>query len=109
PLVEVAVSVMFNEEERLIIQTRQLEDFVVLERGPDARRATEMEPEEFERWAHKFHLRIGHLASGETDRFACTTPAEAKSYHQRLVEALKQLKVFLLANAELEPAASFEL
>ena len=106
---EVAVSVIFDEEERLIIKARQLEDVVVLERGPDARRAKEMEPAEAERWAHKFHLRIGHLESGETDRFACTTPAEAKNYHQRLVEALKQLKIFLLANAELEPPVNFEL
>jgi hypothetical protein len=109
PQVEVIALVAFSEEERLIIESRRLEDYVVLQREPDSRQASKLEPEEMERWAHSFHLRIGDLLKSRPDRFTFDTPADAKIYQQRLTEALKQLKAFIMDNANLGPPTSFEL
>ena len=109
PQVEVVANVQFSEEERLIIESRRLQDYVVLQREPDSRQADKLEPEELERWAHSFHLRISHLMNERPDCFTLDTPADAKVYQQRLIEALRQLKVFIADNAALGAPVSFEV
>ncbi len=99
--VEVVADVHFSEAERLIIQHRGLEDFVVMERRPDSRLATTIPPDELDDWEGAFHLRIGDLLKEAPDRFTLDTPSDAKAYQARLVDALKTLKTFIADNAAL--------
>jgi|SRR5665213_1705919 len=108
PQVEVITDVQFTDEERLIIESRRLQDYVVLQREPNSRQASKLEPEELEQWA-SYHLRIADLMKDRPDRFTFDTSADAKIYQLRLTEALKQLKAFIMDNASLGPPSNFEL
>lgn len=107
--IEVVVLVEFAEEELLIIERRALHDFIVLERSPDLRLATKLDPEEAITWEQSFHLRIRDLLAAGPDRFTLDTPGDAKAYQTRLTEALKHLKAFILDNAALSEPTSLEI
>jgi len=109
PEVEVILNVEFSEEEREVIETYHLEDYVVLERLPNSRIAAMLKDEELKEWAPSFHLRISHLIKDGPDFFSFDTPADAKIYQRRLTESLKELKEFIADNASLAPPISFEL
>mgnify|MGYP001550244291 CR=1 FL=1 len=107
--VEVVTQVQFSQAERLIIEHRGLEDFVVLERLPDSRLAATLAPEEQDVWDGAFHLRIRDLTNEAPDRFTLDTPSDAKAYQARLTDALRQLKIFIEANADLGSTTVLEL
>jgi hypothetical protein len=107
--VEVVAYVNFTEEELSVITSRQLEDFVVLLRTPDSRRAGKMAPEEIEQWEQDFSLTIGDLMNDRPDKFTLDTPSDAKAYQARLTDALRQLKLFLTENAALADPTILEI
>jgi hypothetical protein len=107
--VEVSVAVDFTEEETLIIKARRLEDHVVLERGPDVRLAEKIGPEESKRWEGRFDLRIGALVGRKADAYICGSPAHAKVYAERLGDALRILKLFILENGAVGHPRAFEI
>jgi hypothetical protein len=107
--VEVIMQVQFSEEERSIIASHRLEHFIVLERDPDSRLASKLTAEELAQWAQTFHLRIGDLMKGVPDCFTFDTPRDAKLYQLRLIDALKELKAFLMDNTAIAQPSRFEL
>lgn len=107
--IEVIAYVEFSDEERLIVERRGLQNFVLLERVPDARLANRFTPDEFEAWEQSFHLRIRDLLVATPNRFTLDTPSDAKAYQARLTEALRNLKSFILANASLSEPTTLEI
>lgn len=119
----VAVSVSFSAEELAVIQERQLEKDVVLERGYPA----DMSDGQIEKHENKglggkllkaavsgsdalhFHLTVNKLMKGE-DVYFLGSPMEAKGYEDELKEKLVMLKGWIVGNAEVEKeTATFEL
>lgn len=107
--VEVVTHVQFSQAELLIIEQRELEDFIVLERAPDSHLAASFSPNEREAWDGAFHLRIRDLLKVAPDRFTLDTPSDAKAYQAHLADALRQLKIFIANNAELAGPTDLEL
>lgn len=107
--VDVVTFVEFSQAERLIVEQRGLEDFVVMERQPDSRLAANFTPDEREAWDGAFHLRIRDLMTEDPDRFTLDTPSDAKAYQARLTDALRQLKNFIMDNADLGTPTILEL
>lgn len=107
--IEVAVAVVFSEEEQAIIKGRKLKDTVVLKREPNSKEI-EKRGAAWVRENHDlYHLYIRDLTAGKPERFLCDTPIDAKIYEQNLMEALKTLKGFISGNAETGTAKTFEL
>lgn len=119
----VAVRVEFSAQELAVIQERQLERDIVLERGyPSDMSDAAIEKEESRglgrallkaavsgRDALHHHLTVNKLLHGE-DVYFLSTPMEAKAYEQELKEKLVMLKNWITGNAEVETATeSFEL
>ena len=107
--VDVVVHVEFSDEERVIIERRGLEEFVILERTPDTRLLDKLRSEEINGWDHSFHLRVRDLLGATPDRFTFDTPSDAKAYQARLTDALRSLKAFILANTTLGEATTLEI
>jgi hypothetical protein len=107
--VEVAVTVIFAEEELAVIRSRKLGDTVILERQADARTAEKLGAEYLASVAEGFHLRVKDLVKGKPERFTFDNPLQAKAYEQKLKAALTDLKAFLTGNAETGTATTFEL
>lgn len=116
----VALTIVFNEEEKAIIEERDLRKYSVVERDTPA----DVDEEKHEKRglmkklatavvsgsdANHFHLTLNKLMNG-TDTYYFETPLEAKSYEVELKEALPILKDNIMANASTEDAGStFEL
>lgn len=116
----VTVHVQFNDEEKTIIDQRNLKNTLVLERGIPA----DVNAEKFEnrgltkklvtaavsgRAANHFHLTISKLLNGP-DTYFTETPGQAKDYEAELKEALPKLKDYIMDNAGIEQKdSSFEL
>ena len=105
--IEVSLSVRFSETERAVIRRRQLEDFIVLKRQPDALTVRRLSllgiaPDGRD-------LLVANLLSRRPNRFLCDTPAHAKSYERSLAEGLRILKSFSLGNESVGPGRVFDL
>jgi hypothetical protein len=96
---EVVTTIQFTEEERAVIKKRELENTIVLEREPNARKTSHLRPDEKIALADVFHLKISGLLKG-TDVYTCDTPLEAQQYDGELKQALQQLKAYIGANAD---------
>ncbi|MDE1945381.1 MAG: hypothetical protein KGI03_03875, partial [Patescibacteria group bacterium] len=107
--VEVFTRVQFSEEELAIIKSRKLKDYVVLKRKPDSRTAKKFDAEYMASIADGYHLRVKDLMKEDADRFTFDTPVDAKVYEENLTAALKQLKSFIVGNAGVAEAKTFEL
>ena len=107
--VEVAVTVVFSEEEQAIIKHRKLKDYVITERIPDERLAGKIGSSFVQEHKHMYHLYVRDLTNGRPDHFVFDTPAHAKAYEQKVTEGLKELKAFIAGNAEIGTTKSFEL
>lgn len=94
---EVATTIQFSETERAIIAKRKLENTIVLEREPNARKTSHLLPEDKIALADVFHLKISGLLKG-TDVYTCDTPLDAKQYDGELKQALQQLKTYIESN-----------
>jgi len=105
--VEVVTSVQFSEEEKSIIWRRQLGDFIVIARHPNSHQAKRRELWNPRPRTDDFDLLVSSLMKGRPDTFACDTPVHAKAYERALVEALKELKSFIVHGAALGPPTSF--
>ena len=102
----VTLSVEFSEEEKHIIAQRKLEKDLILERGVPADR----NPREFDGLEDVFNLRIGTLIRNRFDKYAFTSPLEAKQYEAKLRELMPDLKAYIMGNQGIEQkSASFEL
>lgn len=106
---EVAVTVIFSDEEQAVIKSRKLKDTVVLKREPNAKEIEKRGAAWVRQNDDLYHLYIRNLTAGKPERFLCDTPIAAKIYEQELTGALKQLKEFLSGNAEIGKAKTFEL
>lgn len=119
----VSVHVTFSEEERSIIEHRNLKYDVVLERGYSAdvseKQARKQEKRGLGRQivtaaikgadANSTNLTINKLLRGP-DLYFLATPLEAKEYEEELKKRLVQLKSYIDGNAEVsEKSSSFEL
>ena len=101
PFYQVSVQVDFTEVQRHVIQDRNLQDYVILERIPaNARIEDNLD------W---FTLRIRHLMDGKSDHHLCADPVAAKNYEADLVERLRLLKEFLEGNEQLGGSKVIEL
>ena len=106
---EVVVSVQFSDEELAIINSRKLKEYVVLERGWDATmKETAAKHPDYYDLLPPPNLIIGKLVKGP-DSYVFDTPIEAKGYEEKVTEALKRLKSFIMGNAEKAENKSFEL
>jgi hypothetical protein len=106
---EVVVRVEFSAEELAIIRQRNLADTIVLRRDPQAFQRKRFSPDELARLQDVIDLKISNLMKGP-DSYICDTPLEAKNYEANLTDALKQLKSYIFANAEIsDKSKSFEL
>jgi len=119
----VEVHVTFSEEERSIIEHRNLKYDVVMERGHSADlSAKKIHARENRRLARRLitaavsgadantpHLTINKLMKGP-DLFFLATPLDAKTYEEELRGRLVQLKDYITGNAEItDRSSSFEL
>lgn len=119
----VQVQVTFSEEERSVIEQRDLKYDVVLERGYSADisegKAIAQENRGLGRKlltaavsgadANTTHLTINKLMKGP-DLFFLETPLEAKVYEDQLKAGLVQLKNYIVGNEGVEEkSTSFEL
>lgn len=119
----VEVSVTFSEEERSIIEQRDLKYDVVLERGYSAdiseSKAMAQENRGLGRKlltaaisgvdANTTHLTISKLMKGP-DLFYLSTPLDAKAYEDQLKDGLVTLKGYIVGNEGIEEkSTSFEL
>ena len=109
PQVEVLTAVQFSEVELEIIESRRLEDYIVLERAPDSHTMKKFGPGEYEACADLYYLRVKDLMRGKPDRFTFDTPVEAKLYEQALSDTLREMKAFLEAAASPSGAHVFEI
>ena len=101
----VVLHVIFSEEEKSIIENRGIRRDVVLKRGVPSNR----DPSKYQNLPDTFDLEIFMLMDGP-DQYALATPLEAKEYEAQLVEALPNLKEYIMANADLSgQGQSFEL
>lgn len=107
--IEVAVTVVFSDEEQAVIRSRKLKEYVVLKREPDMLTVERLGAKDAAQFAETYHLRIKHLASGKPDKYPFETPIDAKNYEADLTAALKMLKEFIGANSETAGAKSFEI
>lgn len=89
---EVQLAVAFSHEEKQIIRQRNLLKVKLLDRRPANAKVDDRD--------QKFELRVEHLINGKMDRFLCTTPSNAKIYEEKLLDMLKQMKLWLSDNAE---------
>ena len=116
----VAVTVVFNEEEKQIIKSSGIGRQIILERGipvdVDAEKhanrglASKLLTAAIKGAdANNFHLTIGKLLNG-TDTYFLPTIVDAKSYEVELREGLVELKEYITHSAAIEEkSASFEL
>ncbi|MGC9417816.1 MAG: hypothetical protein ACP5EN_02480 [Rhodovulum sp.] len=89
---EVHLSVAFTHEEKQIVRQRGLGKTKLLDRRPATARVDDRDI--------KFELRVGDILHGQTDRFLCATPSQAKIYEDTLLATLQQMKLWLADNAE---------
>jgi hypothetical protein len=100
----VKCDVTFSEEELQIIKAQELDNVVVLERERPAHINDDRLPPE------AWFLRIGSLVAKHKTPYMCASVKEAKVYEEELVEALGDLKQYIIDNAEIdEKKKSFEL
>ena len=101
----VRISIVFNEEETEIINTRNLRGIVVLERAPSLHVKVYEKDD-----PQKFFLRIGHLVRGD-DLYCCPDLVTAKVYESDLREALPDLKAYIMPSVDARGGGSetFEL
>lgn len=119
----VQVQIHFSEEERAVIEQRDLKYDIVLERGHSAdvshMKAAKKENRGLARAlmtaavsgkdANWTDLTINKLMKGP-DLFFLTTPLEAKEYEELLKGKLVQLKEYIVGNETVEEASTtFEL
>lgn len=119
----VSIHVTFSEEERSIIEQRNLKYDVVLERGHSAdisdKQARKQEKRGLGRRivtaaihgadANSTNLTINKLMRGP-DLYFFATPLEAKEYEDELKKRLVQLKSYIDGNAEVtDKSSTFEL
>jgi len=107
--VDVVTSVLFSDEEIAIINSRKLKPFVVLKREPDAVVANRFKDDpDYLNSLSGFDLTVAGLMKGP-DSYPCETPMHAKAYEEKVTDALKSLKNFIVGNAEKAESKSFEL
>ena len=119
----VEVSIQFSEEERAVIEGRDLKFDTVLERGHSADVSDSKVIKQENRGlgrallnaavngrdANTTNLTINKLMKGP-DLFFLTTPLEAKEYEEQLKERLVVLKGYIVGNEGVaEKTSSFEL
>lgn len=97
---QVTVKVVFNEEEKAIIQKRKLEKYVVMEREWPAHTGT---------MPGDYNLTIGNLYKNQLTEYTLHNASQAKEYEDELIGRLKRLKDFLAENATPGENKSFEL
>ena len=115
----VALTVIFNEEEKAIIEKRKIGHDIILERATPA----DVDEEKHEsrglagkigtallkgKDANHFHLTLNKLLRG-TDTYWTRTPIDAKNYEGKLMEELPVIKAFIMENANAGEGGSFEL
>ncbi|PWE34095.1 hypothetical protein DDZ14_02755 [Maritimibacter sp. 55A14] len=89
---EVHLRVAFTHEEKQIIRQRNLLKTKLMDRRP-ANAKNDARDE-------KFELRVEHLMDERHDRFLCATPSQSKIYEEQLLDALRQMKLWLDDNAD---------
>jgi hypothetical protein len=90
---EVACTVLFSHEEIQILRQRNLLKTKLVDRRPATAKVDDRD--------EKFVLLINDLVNGKTDRFLLANPSAAKLYEETLLDALRQLKLWISDNAEL--------
>lgn len=89
---QVACTVLFSHEEIQILRQRNLLQTRLLDRRPATAKVDDRD--------EKFVLLIDNLINGKTDRFLLANPSAAKIYEDMLLDALRQLKLWIGDNAE---------
>ena len=107
PAFAVNVNVQFSEEEKAIINTRKLKDYIVLRREHSFNSAVRNDPT-YQDDDIKPHLRVKSLMKG-SDSYDLPDPVRAKEYEQHLVDALKTLKSFLEGSHSVGESRTFDL
>lgn len=97
---DVHLTVAFTHEEKQIIRQRGLLKTKLMDRRPATARVDDRD--------EKFALHVSHLMDGKTDQFRCATPSVAKIYEEYLLDALRQMKLWLGDNAETANATVVE-
>lgn len=101
----VALQVVFSEEEKAIIQERDLRYTTIMERNAPSTR-----PKDDEKFPDIHHLTISKLLDGKPDEYALSNPALAKEYEDVLRAQLPHLKKLIEDNAAVDRSDdSFEL
>lgn len=104
----VTVHVTFSAEEQAIIRERKLGKDIVLKREPPVNaKVTQVTGvmsagkvlSGLGKTQNGFHLKISDLLNG-ADTYTLSTPVEAKEYEHELLGCLKNLKGYLVENAE---------
>lgn len=108
PQVEVLTTVQFSETEKAIIRLRQLKDFIVMRRMPDALHTRRREFLGLKVLKDGHELQVRDLLD-RTDRHYCDTPAHAKAYERALRKSLVTLKAFIDECLELGLSDEFRL
>jgi hypothetical protein len=86
-------TVEFDEEEMQIIKENDLGTLTVLERKPSAElKVKQTDPPE------AFFLRVQHLLDG-TDSYYCLGVTEAKMYEKQFMEAMPDLKAYIVVGS----------
>jgi hypothetical protein len=94
----VTLHVRFSDLEKVVIAKRQLEDFIVIRRQPDALTARRLGLLGLKVAPDSFGLLVADLMHGRVDRFVCDTPVHATAYEGALAHALASLKLFIAKN-----------
>jgi hypothetical protein len=101
----VKVQCELSAEERAIVDTRKLWDFVVIKKkNPFWEHASERGKEIRDEW---YQYTIADFAKGTKSLFE--TPSQAKDFAEALREDFQKLKNFIFANAALGTTQTFEL
>jgi hypothetical protein len=101
----VSVQVLFSEEEKLLIESQDMINYILVERAPSAEVAV-YETDDLA----KFYLRISHLFAGEAEVWCARTIRDAKEYQELVTNNLGNLKSYLTDTTEIEEkTTTFEL
>src|SRR6266851_3569902 len=107
--IEVETIVTFSEEELAIIQQRNLEHYVLLER--DAPSVIAYRYPNKEAVGLAFNLTVDRLVEaarrGRPDAYICDDPIHARVYEEKLTDALKYLKGMIEIAATVAPKKTF--
>ena len=107
--IEVTIRVQFSEAEKVVIARRQLGDFIVMPRDPDALTLRRLALLGLQPETRRYDLLVSDLLDARGTAIVCDTPAHAKNYERDLVAALKSLKLFIAENEALSAFHAIEL